>query len=526
MSSTDDPYRRLLEACVASWAGNFAAEGGIESTTASVFLASPHAVTPVHVDRHHNLLLQIEGTKEVVVGAFDNPDDEAVEVNAHFDRDRSNFSTLPPHSTSWVIGPGEGLYLPPYTPHWVLTENEVTLSLSCVVRTPASNRMELAHICNARLRRMGLHPAPAGRSHRVDGVKAAVVLAGRRARESEATGAARRGMAVLARSWRTGSPGDGGGASGGVRRSSAPGKEMTTTGGLVEIDDELLAMSMWNAPFRLRHNLAGHPLVSRDALVRLAGERPAFSVEIGRSDLPVVYEGPGMARELTAAAAAADIENSKSWIVLSFVDNAPGYGELLDAVSLEFRGALAAHDGSVRARTGTIFMTSPHGVVAAHMDRHHNVLLQIEGTKELSVGEFDDEPARELEIQRHFQDDYLLRLPTRYQTFTLGPGEGVYIPPYRPHWVVGREDVSVGLSCSVRTDTSHRVEMAHAFNSKLRRLGLRPRMPGTRRGVDSAKALVVTTRREVQHIGEAVARQLRKDHPPSSTGMPPGDSRG
>ena len=200
----EDRYRRLLDDCLASWKTHFALEGGMTSTTASVYLASPYSVTPAHIDRPHNLLLQIEGTKEVVVGTFDTREDEAAEVNRHFDPEPSNFSTLPPHSTSWVIGPGEGLYLPPYTPHWVRTGNEVTLSLSCVVRTPASRRLERAHICNARLRRMGLHPAPAGSSDLVDTAKATIVSAGRWARESSVTKVARRTLKMFADSSHSG----------------------------------------------------------------------------------------------------------------------------------------------------------------------------------------------------------------------------------------------------------------------------------------------------------------------------------
>jgi hypothetical protein len=290
---------------------------------------------------------------------------------------------------------------------------------------------------------------------------------------------------------------------------------MTPGAEVVDIERALLASSMWQTPFQLRHNLAGNLLVTRDALVRLASERPPFSIAHGRSDQAVVFEGSGVDPPLTAVRAVADLENSRSWIVLSFVDHAPGYGDLLDAVSTEFRSVLATHDGPVRARTGTVFLTSPGGVVPAHIDRHHNILLQIEGTKELCVGEFDDDLVQEQEIHRHFEGhDYLLRLPNRFQTFTLGPGQGVYIPPYRPHWIVCDQNVSIGLSCSVRTNTSNRVELAHTFNSKLRRLGLRPQMPGAQPRLDAAKAVAVTARRRAHRARGTMARQLRRDRSP------------
>jgi len=286
---------------------------------------------------------------------------------------------------------------------------------------------------------------------------------------------------------------------------------MTASSGvLVDIDRPLLASSMWRAPFLLRHDLVGHPLVTRDAVVRLAGERPDYSISYGCSEQPVLSTGPGIERQGSAVDAAANIENNRSWIVLSYVDHATGYGELLDAVSTGFRSVLAARDGPIRARSGSIFMTSPRGVAPAHVDRHHNILLQVEGFKQLSVGEFDNEAVEEAELQNHFEGhNHLLRLPARFQTFTIGPGEGIYIPPYRPHWIVGHDNVTVGLSCSVRTRTSHRVELAHTFNSKVRRLGLRPRMPGVESRLDAAKAVALTAGREMQDARRTAARQLR-----------------
>ena len=47
-------------------------EGGVDAVNLGAFVASPAAVTPAHPDRHHNLLLQISGRKEVWVE--DDPD--------------------------------------------------------------------------------------------------------------------------------------------------------------------------------------------------------------------------------------------------------------------------------------------------------------------------------------------------------------------------------------------------------------------------------------------------------------------
>jgi len=276
---------------------------------------------------------------------------------------------------------------------------------------------------------------------------------------------------------------------------------MTTAQNLVDLDPTLVTSSMWRKPFRLRHGLAGHPLLTREAVVRLAAERPAWSVDFRRGDHePLVDESAPAAESGTAAEAARDIENSGSWVVLSFVDHAEGYGDLLDRATVDFRAALGSRDGPVMARTGTMFMSSPDGVTPAHFDRHHNILLQVEGVKDLSVGEFDDDEFRERQLDRQFgNDDYMSELPERFETFTLGPGDGLYIPPYSPHWIVCHPSVAIGLSCSVRTAASHRVELAHTFNAKARRVGLHPRNPEPHSRVDRAKAATVTAWRGARH---------------------------
>jgi ribosomal protein L16 Arg81 hydroxylase len=290
---------------------------------------------------------------------------------------------------------------------------------------------------------------------------------------------------------------------------------MTMAQGPVELDRALTVSQMWDAPFLVRHHLAGHPLFDRAALVELARQRPASTVERHRGDSSVVAGDRHAEAAVASDDVIADIDTNRSWVVFAFVDHVPQYGALLDAATVEFRAALTDRDGPALARTGTVFVASPRSVTPAHFDRHHNILLQIEGTKELSVGEFDDDGAEARELQRHFEDkSYLADLPERFQTFTLTPGQGVYIPPYRPHWIVCHDDVAVALSCSVRTVASHRVELVHTFNSKLRPLGLHPPRPGRRPRLDAAKAAAVAARRRVQHArGDAPGwlRQSRKD---------------
>jgi hypothetical protein len=71
--------------------------------------------------------------------------------------------------------PGDGVYLYPWVPHWVYNGPEPSLSLSITFRTARSERIELAHRCNARLRKLGLSPQPAGDSALADRLKASYI---------------------------------------------------------------------------------------------------------------------------------------------------------------------------------------------------------------------------------------------------------------------------------------------------------------------------------------------------------------
>jgi cupin superfamily protein len=165
----------LLDECLAG-------VGPRSVARAQVFLGSPGAVTPAHMDLYHNLLLQVQGTKEFSIGRFPDPRDADREIARHFDRERENFRILPPDVSVYRLEPGDGLYIPPYTPHWAQGGDEVSLALSCNFSDAASDQAELVQVCNARLRRLGLKPAPPRRSPLRDRMKAGLVRTWRASR--------------------------------------------------------------------------------------------------------------------------------------------------------------------------------------------------------------------------------------------------------------------------------------------------------------------------------------------------------
>jgi hypothetical protein len=166
-------YRRLLDAILDEAAPHVPArEGRMGRREAFLFLSAPGAITPVHFDPEHNFLLQIRGTKEIHVGRFPDRAWELRELDRYHDGGHRNLEEIPPRSSTFVMEPGDGVYMYPWVPHWVFNGPAASMSLSITFRTQRSQRHELVHLLNRRLRHHGLSPTPPGESAALDGTKA------------------------------------------------------------------------------------------------------------------------------------------------------------------------------------------------------------------------------------------------------------------------------------------------------------------------------------------------------------------
>ena len=185
-------YSGLLDECldeVDALVGD--REGGMTTRGMNLLVASPSAVAPAHFDMHHNFLLQVEGTKEVMIGTFSDPKLREREIDSYYDEHNNNLRVLPDVVSTFHLAPGDGLYIPPFAFHWVRGGPEASVAISCGFRTRATEQAKLVHTCNAKLRRLGLHPAPAGRSPQRDRAKVTAYTWARRARGAARSATAR-----------------------------------------------------------------------------------------------------------------------------------------------------------------------------------------------------------------------------------------------------------------------------------------------------------------------------------------------
>ncbi|MGI8728628.1 MAG: transcriptional regulator [Solirubrobacteraceae bacterium] len=261
---------------------------------------------------------------------------------------------------------------------------------------------------------------------------------------------------------------------------------------LLDIDDGGFAGCFGRRPYAVRHRLAGHPLLTVEAIARLAERLPHDRIEHNLGDLPLVLGRSDAPRaSLPPAEIARGIETNGCWMVLKNIEADAQYAALLDA-TLDEVASHAHGEGAMGLREGFIFLSAPGSVTPAHFDPEHNLLLQVRGEKVINVGRFADADSEQLELERYYGGGgrNIEWLPTKPQAFSMKAGGGVYVPIHAPHWVTVPDNVAVSLSITFRTRASDEAVILHTLNHGLRRLRLSPATIGARPVSDRAKLVV------------------------------------
>lgn len=251
------------------------------------------------------------------------------------------------------------------------------------------------------------------------------------------------------------------------------------------------------SPARLRHNLTGHPLLTIDALAELAQALATSEIEYNPGALPIGIAPEDVPKsQLGVVETIRTIGNSGSWVALKRIEQVPAYRELLHTVLGELRDVIEPRTGKMLNLEGFIFVTSPGSVTPFHFDPEHNILLQVLGSKTLTLFPVEDEDLLGAEAHELFhRGEHHRNLPWRDefaakgQAISLSAGEAIHVPVKAPHWVQNGDQPSVSLSVTWRSQWSYAEADARAFNHVLRRIGLSPASPGPFPAQNRAKAL-------------------------------------
>ena len=258
---------------------------------------------------------------------------------------------------------------------------------------------------------------------------------------------------------------------------------------LLEIDPAGFEAHFGKEPFAVRHNLVSHELLTVERVAELADFLPGSSVEHNLGNVDKLVPGGEAPRlDQTPGEVARGIESNGCWMVLKNVEQDPAYRALLDKALGEV-SEWSDIEGGQTLREAFIFLTAPNSMTPAHVDPEHNFLLQIRGDKVMHTGDF---PSDEIKLSTleafhsgaHRNIDWE---PIAHRPFPLAPGDGVYMPVAKPHWVTSGSEVSVSLSITFRTPATERAARLWAANSKLRKLKIAPKAPGTNDRTDKVK---------------------------------------
>jgi hypothetical protein len=256
---------------------------------------------------------------------------------------------------------------------------------------------------------------------------------------------------------------------------------------------------------RIGHTLCDHPLLSLSALIELAGALPSQNVEYNPGALPIGIDPKDVPTpHLNIADTIRSIEENGSWMVIKFIEQSPIYRALLEQTLAEIEPLVGEKTGAMLGQEGFIFISSPGAVTPFHFDPEHNILMQIRGSKVMTIFPNDDEalvsPAaheafhlglhhRNLPWQEAFAD--------KGNPVSLCPGEAVYVPVKSPHWVQNGPEVSISLSVTWRSDWSYEEADARAFNHLARKIGVTPASPKRYPESNRAKSLAFRAARRL-----------------------------
>ncbi len=297
-----------------------------------------------------------------------------------------------------------------------------------------------------------------------------------------------------------------------------------TTPRLIDLD--WAAFKPWKVA-QVRHRISDHPLLQIEPLVKLSSRlakhgriRTHSNNAYAGTDFnhaPMLYPNQQTPEETLT-----NIESAKAWMSLLNVQTDDIYRGLVDEVLDDLKPGIDRFDPGMVYRGGWIFVTSPNTVTPFHMDKEHNVILQIKGRKRLLVWEPDDlevlsEEARDLFHASHSRDLVHWREEARRRAhvFELEPGMGAYMPSTAPHLVENGDNTSVTVSFTFYTDSTRRNARLHALHQRMRGWGWSPAPVGARPLMDAACDAMVLGAGHLKHAVDRVrGRESFRDSVP------------
>ena len=178
---SDPEYKVLIERILAEIAQNILnVDSPITWYSTYIFMSTGESVTPYHMDREMNFLLQIQGEKYAKL--WSRYDDRVMKSSERdtlltdMGRKRPAYRPeLENLSKNFELKPGIGLHHPFIAPHLISTRSARSITLAITYRTELSDIWSDAHNLNFHLRKLGVDPDPIGIARNKDKTKAVLM---------------------------------------------------------------------------------------------------------------------------------------------------------------------------------------------------------------------------------------------------------------------------------------------------------------------------------------------------------------
>ncbi len=173
---TDDLYRGLVDEVLDDLKPAVErVDPGMLYRAGWIFVTSPRAITPFHMDKEHNFILQVKGHKRLYVWEADDAEVLSEEARDLFHRNHSRDLVVwreEARSRAHVfdLEPGMGAYMPSTAPHLVENGDGPSITASFTYYTNATRRDARLHALHQRMRGWGMKPRPVGARPLLDSV--------------------------------------------------------------------------------------------------------------------------------------------------------------------------------------------------------------------------------------------------------------------------------------------------------------------------------------------------------------------
>lgn len=226
------------------------------------------------------------------------------------------------------------------------------------------------------------------------------------------------------------------------------------------------------------HGFTDHPLLTPAALAAAAQRMDPATVQIRAGD---ARNGEGFNLAVDTGQSIAEIINGIAaagrWVMLAKLEQLPEYDALLRKIMAPFEPAIRRTTGELLRLRGYAFVQSPGVVTPFHIDPEYNIMFHIAGAKDFAVYPAE-EPWLGAAVNRYYHSsgDNLLAWEGDYRAMgnihRLEPGDALYVPYKRPHWVEVCTEPAVSLSVTWCTKASYEQEAAWRLNAWLKAKGL------------------------------------------------------